>query len=244
MNSQEQSEKMEEYLLKTRFPLECEEIPLDSLTAEEQIVVIKCKDLQELTTDEFTLLKKVLARYRPGILEYKPNETIEAIDATNEVIHTEEDWLNLVDSTKEILLPVNVPYNGKWYPMTFEVLPMDDSRVVSTLETHVNLFRDYNPEELAAFTKMQQGHKLTREEEAIAQRITKKLEEKNSQNRMETINNFLASQLKLQNSTADLNTRKEFWTKFPFMVKSAIMIKVEEMLGLSEYSNEKLFPDS
>lgn len=244
MNSQEQAEKMEKHLLKTRFPLECEEIPLDSLNADEQIVVIKCRDKQELTDDEFKLLKKVLAQYRPSILEYRPNETIEAIDATTEVIKTEKDWLDLIDSTEITLLNVNVPYRGKWYPMTFEVLAMDDSRVVSTLETHVNLFRDYSPEELSAFTKAQQGHKLTREEAAIAQKITKKLEEKTSSNRMETINNFLASQLKLQNSTEDFETRKQFWTKFPFMVKSAIMIKVEDMLGLSEYSNEKLFPDS
>ena len=73
--------------------------------------------------------------------------------------------------------------------------------------------------------------------------MTKDIENKASEDRIETMNHFLASQLKLENSNTSFEKRKEFWTKFPFMTKSAIMIKVEEMLGLTEQSNEKLFPD-
>ena len=48
---------MKSELLKTQFPLECEELPLESLNQEELIVVNKCMARQELNDEEFTLLK-------------------------------------------------------------------------------------------------------------------------------------------------------------------------------------------
>ena len=38
MNSQEKAEKMERHLLKTQFPMECQELPLEALSQEELIV--------------------------------------------------------------------------------------------------------------------------------------------------------------------------------------------------------------
>ena len=236
------AKQMEKHLLETRFPLECKEIPLEALNRNEQIVVIKCMEGEDLTDEEFTLLKKTLQNYRKAIETYKPSETVEAFEKTRNIIQTEEDWLNLVDTTN-LLLRVNVPFSGETYPMTFEVLPIDDSRIVQTMQSHVELFRDYKPSEIQLFTRAQNGEIMTPEEAAIVAKMTKDIENKASEDRIETMNHFLASQLKLENSNTSFEKRKEFWTKFPFMTKSAIMIKVEEMLGLTEQSNEKLFPD-
>ena len=244
MDSKEKAAKMEKHLLKTQFPLECEEIPLDDLTSEEQIVVIKCKNFEDLTDEEFSLLKKTLVRYREGITKYRPTETIEAFERTENMILTERDWLNIVDNQFDNKLKVNVPFNEQWYPMEFEILPLDDSRVVETLQNHVDLFKDYSKEEMLVWTKAQQGQTVSHEEQQIVRKMTKEIEEKSSEDRIKSMNHFLASQLRLPESTSDINIRVEFWKKFPFIVKSAIMFKVEDSLGLTEQSNEKLFPSS
>ena len=234
---------MEQHLLKTTFPLEAKQIPLEALNAEEKNVVTKCINEEELSDEEFKLLKKTLQKYREAIRTYKPDETIEAVEKTRQIIQSEEDWLNLVDNADNIL-KVNVPFNGEIYPMEFEILPLDDSRIVQTLQSHVDLFKDYKPSEIQLFTKSQNGQVLTPEEAAVVAKMTKDIESKASEDRIETMNHFLASQLRLPNSTTDLEKRKLFWSRFPFMTKSAIMIKVEDRLGLTEQSNEELFPDS
>ena len=237
------AERMEQHLLETQFPLEAEEIPLEALNPEEQVVVLKCRNHDTLTDEEFSLLKKTLQKYRKAIREYKPSETIEAVEKTKKIITTEEEWLNLVDNADNTL-KVNVPFNGEVYPMTFEILPLDDSRIVQTLQAHVDLFRDYKPSEIQLFTRAQNGETLTPEEAVIVAKMTKDIENKASEDRIETMNHFLASQLRLPDSDGSFDKRKMFWSKFPFMTKSAIMIKVEERLGLTEQSNTELFPDS
>ena len=244
MNEDEKAAKLERHLLKTQFPLECEEIPLDSLSHEEQVVVIKCMDHVDLTDDEFTLLKKTLQRFRKAINEYRPSETVEAFEKTQQMIQTEQDWLDIVNNKANRILKVNVPYNGEWYNMEFEILPLDDSRVVSTLQTHIDLFKDYSQEELTIWTNAQQGLMISPEEAEIVKRMNNEIEEKNSEDRITSMNNFLAAQLRLPNSTSDMDKRLEFWEKFPFVTKAAIMGKVEERLGLTDQSSEKLFPSS
>lgn len=244
MNEDAKAAMVEQELLKTQFPLECEEIPLESLNPTERKVVIKCMDRMDLTDEEFTLLKATLEKYRGAITKYRPTETIEAIEKTENMILTESDWLNIVNDKSNRMLNVNVPYNSQWYPMEFEILPLDDSRVVTTLQTHIELFKDYSKEEIRIWSKAQQGQTISPEEKQIVDRMTKEIEDKNSEDRISSMNNFLAAQLRLPNSTSDFNVRLEFWEKFPFITKAAIMAKVEDRLGLTDQDSEKLFPTS
>ena len=244
MNQDEKAAMVEQELLKTQFPLECEELPLEELTPEERKVVIKCMDHMELTDDEFTLLKATLQRYREAITKHRPTETIEALEKTEQIIQTEADWLAIVNDRSNRILKVNVPYNGEWYPMEFEILPLDDSHVVPTLETHIELFQDYSKEEMRIWNKANQGQAISPEEKQIVERMNKEIEDKNSEDRITSMNNFLAAQLRLPNSTSDMDTRIEFWVKFPFITKAAIMEKVNDRLGLTDQDSRKLFPTS
>lgn len=242
MDSQEKAQKMEKYLLETQFPMECEEIPLDSLTNEEQMVVIKCKNHDNLTDEEFTLLKKTLVRYRGAINKHKPTETIDAMGKTIEIIGTEQELLNILDDPLYKKLTVDLPLNGKKYRMTFEILPIDDSRVVDYLQMNIDLFKDYSNTEKELFMKAQGGEIITPEEQAIVDKMTKELNAMAGQEKSKMIDGFLAAQLRLSNSSQDYDKREEFWAKFPFMAKYAIVTEVENRLGLTELSNEKLFP--
>lgn len=244
MNQDEKAAMVEQELLKTQFPLECEELPLEELTPEERKVVIKCMDRMELTDDEFTLLKATLQKYREAITKHRPTETLEALEKTEQMIQTEADWLAIVNDRSNRMLKVNVPYNGEWYPMEFEILPLDDSHVVPTLETHIELFQDYSKEEMRIWNKANQGQAISPEEKQIVERMNKEIEDKNSEDRITSMNNFLAAQLRLPNSTSDMDTRIEFWVKFPFITKAAIMEKVNDRLGLTDQDSRKLFPTS
>lgn len=243
MNQDEKAAMIEQELLKTQFPLECEEIPLESLTKEERIVVIKCMDHMELTDEEFTLLKATLEKYRGAITKYRPTETIEAMENTVQIINTEKEFLDILDDEKNKVLRVHLTYQGQIYGFNFEILPVDDSRIVDYMEMNIDLFKDYSQEEQAIFNKAQEQKELTPEEKVIVEKMTKDLNALAGQEKAKLVDGFLASQLRLPESSQDYNERLLFWKKFPFLEKWAVVAKVEERLGLTETANEKLFPD-
>lgn len=244
MNTDEKAAKMEKYLLKTQFPLECEELPLEALTQEERIVVFKCMDHMELTDDEFTLLKKTLQKYREYITKYRPTETVQAMEDTVQIIRTEKEFLDILTDESNKMLRVHLTYQGQVYEFNFEILPVDDSRIVDYMEMNIDLFKDYNEEEIGLFNKAQdEEQELTPEEQAMVEKMTKEINALAGQEKAKLIEGFLASQLRLPESSQDYNDRLQFWKKFPFLEKWAVVGKVEERLGLTQTANEKLFPD-
>ena len=244
MNPDEKAAKMEQHLLKTQFPLECQELPLETLTQEERIVVIKCMDHMELTDDEFTLLKATLQKYRKYLTKYRPTETVEAMKDTVQVIRTEQDFLAILDDVSNKMLRVHLTYQGQVYEFNFEILPVDDSRIVDYMEMNIDLFKDYGPEERELFNKAQNGEEeLTPEEQAIVEKMTKDINAIAGQEKAKLIDGFLASQLRLPESSQEYQERLLFWKRYPFLEKWAVVGKVEERLGLTETANEKLFPD-
>lgn len=238
------TKELERELLKTSFPLECESIPLEALTPEEQDVVQKCMKHQPINDSEFTLLKKVLQNYRPAIQKYKPKETIEQVETVKNLIKTEQDLLNILDKPERRTLHVNLPIDNEIYSMDFEILPLDDSRVVQSLEVQVDLFRDYNEHEKLVYAKAQNGQPVSREEKAIVDKINKEINEKAGEEYNRIVDTLLVSQLRLPNSSMDKSKREEFWSKFPFNPKFAIYMRVQEKLGLTETNTEALFQSS
>ena len=244
MNPDEKAAMVEKELLKTQFPLECEELPLEELTPEERKVVIKCMDHMALTDDEFVLLKATLEKYREYITKYRPTETVEAMENTVQIINTEQEFLDILNDESNKMLRVHLTYQGQVYEFNFEILPVDDSRIVDYMEMNIDLFKDYSNEEKQLFTKAQENkEELSSEEQAIVEKMTKEINAMAGQEKAKLIDGFLASQLRLPKSSQNYNDRLVFWKKFPFLEKWAVVGKVEDRLGLTETANEKLFPD-
>ena len=243
MNQDEKAAKMEKHLLETKFPMECNELPFDALSQEELLVVNKCMAHQDLTDEEFTLLKATLQKYRGYISKYQPSETIDAMGKTVEIINTEQELLDILDDEKNKLLRVHLTYNEKILQLDFEILPVNDSRIVDYLEMNIDLFKDYSEEEKRTFMSAQEGEPISPEEQAMVDKMTKELNAIAGEEKSKLIDGFLASQLRLPHSSQDYSKRLEFWKKFPFLEKWAIVAKVEDRLGLTQKSNEKLFPD-
>lgn len=149
-----------------------------------------------------------------------------------------------MDETEEKELIVNIPTKKGKLQFEFEVLPLTDSRVVEALELQVSLFKDYSLEETATYaTAMTKNEEeLTDEEKEILTKMNKDLTEKISQQKLASVDNFLAHQLQLKNSTSNLETRRKFWRRFHFNAKFSIFLTVQERLGLTEISSQELFP--
>jgi len=234
---------IERSLLKDKFPKEAEQlIGTDGLSNYETKLLNKCINHNPINDDEFRDLKKLLNDYRPYLEKYKPGETLEAVDKTKRIIQTEQDFLDLVDNTNNEL-HINIPFQGELYPVDLEVLPVDDSRMVKQLSRHVDLFKGLEPEDIILFNEAQQGKELDDKEQAIVDKLTREIEERASESRIEEANELLASQTRIKGSDADYNTRLRFWEKFNFAAKFAISFRVEEILGLNDNVTEQLFRD-
>ena len=237
-----QLQSLEKDLYYTTFKKEAEQIPLERLQSDEQLVLLKCINGEEPTQEEFTKLKEILVRYREHLQKYKPQETIDNAEQVIKIIKTEQELLDILDNPKRRRLLVHLPLDGEIYEMDFEILQLEDSKAIRSLQVHLDLFKDYTQEEAQLYAKAQTGAKLTREEQHIIDRINEELNEKANEQQDEIILTFLANQLRLPESTDDYEKRKEFWMKFPFNAKFSVWSQVQDRLGLTEESNEKLFP--
>lgn len=242
--------KVEKQLLKTIWVKEAELIqeyvPEEDLTKNQQKLLQKCIDKEDFTDKQFADLKLLLNKYRLILQKINPEQTIASVDKTIDLIKTEQDFIDLMELDINKYLRVNIPYKGKILPFEFEILPLIDSRAVDALESHIDIFRDFEFDEAIQFSEAvnKPVDDLTIEERHIIEKVNTLIEKKMSTQRIETVNKFLANQLIIKGSDADLETRMKFWTKFHFNAKFSIFVKVQDILGLNEVNTEKLFPVS
>lgn len=240
-----EAKRIEREMLKTQFPLECEALPKENLTPEEQLVVDKCINHEQLSDDEFRLLKKTLQQYRKALHDQRPEETVSNAEKTIHVLESEAELLNILDDPKRKYLKVHLPVDGKIYELDFEILPITDSRAVNSVELQTDIFKNYDAEEIRIFSEAYTNpdKHMTPQEEQIAREIEEKIVEKSNDYQSEQMINLLAYQLRLPKSSDNLEERKNFWRKFPFTARVSVWLQIKERLGLNEETNELLFPD-
>ena len=153
---------MHNHLLKEKFPLECENLPIEELTPEEQELAIKCIEKKDFTDEEYVKLKELIVRYDQAITEYNPKKVINNFKDAIKRINTAQDFIDAIDTTQDIM--VRVPVKGQTYEMEFQIQPINDSRALQGLALELNLFKNYTEEDKKIFTKSQIGETLTPEE--------------------------------------------------------------------------------
>lgn len=240
--------ELENNLLKTSWVVEAELIkefvPEEDLTKTQIKLLDKCINKEDFTEKQFSDLKLLLNKYRLLLKKLNPRETLESVDTAVELIKTEQEFIDLMESDEEKYLIVNLPFKDKWYEFEFEVLPLIDSRVIESLELHIDIFRDFDVEEATIYSNAvnKSEDEMSEEEKHIVNKMNRLIQEKLSTKKVEAVNNFLANQLRIKGSNSDLETRVEFWKKFHFNAKFTVFVVVQKRLGLTEISNEKLFP--
>ena len=239
---------LEKQLLKTSWVKEAELIkkfvPEEDLSKSQIKLLDKCIAKEDFTDKQFTDLKLLLNKYRLILQELKPDEALENVEKAVEIIKTEQEFIDMMEASEEKYLVVHLPYHDRLMEFEFEVLPLNDSRVIDSLQLQIDLFRDFDFDEATVYSNASNKNPedLTDEEKRIVKKLNGLIADKLSTGQIDSTDNFLANQLKIKGSDADVETRKQFWKKFHFNAKFSVFVAVQKRLGLDEISDEKLFP--
>ena len=225
--NQDGSKAIEEFWIKNRLPKEVESLPYDLLTVEEQMIIDKIKNGEDLTDEEIVIIKQLRMDYDEPLRKY---------------LGTEQELLEFVYNKEPPIIKIQLPINGVYKQFNFTVKPLDDSNAVKLLEPHVDIFKDLNEQERKVYRKNQDNEELNEKEERVLQHIQDKINQNQSRSQMENITELLASQVE-EPVSLSFEEKKIFWNNFNFVARVQIYSKVLDKLGLTEEFNDKLFLD-
>ena len=236
--------------VKTEFTLHeykkiFESIPLKKLSKKEKRLVKSCLDGNtDFTDDEMEILAEVVARYGEAVKESNATELLENQEKVIDTINTERELLDLLEKEQgHQELTVDLPFKCGKKRVTFEVLPINDSRALTTLEAHASIFDDFTVEEKNFFNKAQNNpDNLTKEELDVYNHLLKRLNDNALNNSEEMIIELLSHQLKIKGQDLNVETNRRIWGMMKFNVKMAIFLRIEDMLGLKDFDTNELFP--
>ena len=238
----EGSRAIEEFWIKNRLPKEVESLPYDILSTEEQSIIDKIRNGDELSPEEISSIKRLIIEYDEPLRKYDANEIIKSNEILNETLGTEQELLDFVYNKEPPIIKIQLPINGVYKQFTFTVKPLDDSSAVKLIEPHIDIFQDLSDEEKKVYQKNQNNQNLNVKEQKVLEHIQEKINQTQSRSQMENITELLASQI---NEPESLNFEQkiDFWNNFNFVARVQIYSKVMEKLGLTEEFNDKLFPN-
>ena len=238
----EGNKAIEEFWIKNRLPKEVESLPYDILSKDEQYIIDKVKNGEELTEDEVATIKKIRMEYEEPLRKYNATEIVKSNELLNETLGTEQELLEFVYNKEPPIIKVQLPINGVYKQFNFTVKPLDDSNAVKFLEPHVDIFKDLSDEERKIYNKNQNNQELNSKEEKVLQHIQNKINENQSRSQIENITELLATQVEEPKSLS-FEEKIGFWSNFNFVARVQIYSKVLQKLGLTEEFNDKLFLD-
>lgn len=238
----EGNKAIEEFWIKNRLPKEVESLPYDILSKNEQYIIDKVKNGEELTEDEVATIKRIRMEYEEPLRKYNATEIVKSNELLNETLGTEQELLEFVYNKEPPIIKVQLPINGVYKQFNFTVKPLDDSNAVKFLEPHVDIFKDLSDEERKIYNKNQNNQELNSKEEKVLQHIQNKINENQSRSQIENITELLATQVEEPKSLS-FEEKIGFWSNFNFVARVQIYSKVLQKLGLTEEFNDKLFLD-
>ena len=235
------SKNIEQFWVKHTLPREVETLPYEILTREEQNIIDKVRNGEELTQDEIDRIKQTRKEYEEPLKKYDANNIIESNQLLEKTIATEQDLLDFVYGDNDMSIKMNLPLKSGTKLFTFNVKPLNDSRAVQFLEQHIDIFKDISDEERKIFEKNNQGETLNPTEEKVLQHINEKISKNQSRSQVENITTLLSSQIE-EPTSLSLDEKIDFWNNFPFLIRVQLYSKVMEKLGLTQQFNDDLFP--
>lgn len=231
----------------TTWRTEAMQIPLASVKdKEEQEVLVKCINMEDLSPEEHTILEGVLARYRPAIQKYKPLETMENYDESERQLTARTRFLQLLDEQEKpqeltVYYPLN---NNEERKLHLLVKPVTDAQAILEVSGALELFKDYTAEETQVFTDYQNGKTQTPEEIAIAKKIEMDIAIRNADTVKNTAIEFLSRQTTFSDEECTYEEMKEIYTRMNIGILLLIFNKVKDLAHLEDVDTEKIFRDS
>lgn len=235
---------VEEFVRESDWIIEAQQIPLDKCTPQEQLVLVKCINKEELTPEEQDLLQRVLQQYRPAIQEIKPAEQIENAEHNQQIVDDLNEFLELSESFEQIQpLDFTFSIGGREMTLQFDVHPLLDSTAVLDLNK-LALFKDLTQDELLIFGKGQRGETLTREERIIQEEVDRKLANITEENKKAIITEFLAMTLTFRDKQNTYEEMIQVFQKLPLAILTVLFYRVQQMTGVTDARTEVVFPET
>ncbi len=219
-------------------------VPLKKLTKRQKKLVRRCLDGDENFTDEeLEVLRRLAVKYQSA-KDIEAEEILDNVDAVVKTIKTEKDLIELLNKEeKGQELLVNLPVYGETYQICFEVLQIRDSSKLQEMEAHAQLFSDFSLKDRNIFQKGENNpEQLSEEEKEVYQTLLEKINDKAFTNSEELIMSVLCNQLKIKGIPFNYEQNKALWEKVQVNIKTAVFLRVQNMLGLGDFDLEDLFP--
>ena len=233
--------------VKTEFALEkykevLPAVPQKKLSDKQKKLVERVfSDKNDFSESEMDTLAGIIKKYGKTVKDINASELIKNQESIIDTIQTEHALLDLLEKEqKDQYLTVDIPLKDGKHRVNFKVLPISDSRALTSLEAHTNLFNDFTIKEKDIFNRGQQSN-LSEDELDVYNHLLDRLNDNALSNSETMIIELLSHQLQIGN-TLDVETNRRIWERMPFNVKMAVFIRVEEMLGLKDFQTEELFP--
>lgn len=239
------SEKTEAFLWSTKFPDECKQLPYDYLEKEEQEVVDKCIQHEELTDEEKSHLKLILKRYRQYFKDYNVEKAEKNYDAQINVIKTQSQLLELIHDKDRYRIDMNYWINGEKFLFQMRIKPYTDKQYLEGVGTQMGLFRDLGKEERKLIAKAETGQPMSPEESKMHRALMDKLNDKiySEDFSIRMINEFLADRMEFVEDTGlKFEEKLSFWKEIDLNTKTALFHEVRGRLHLNDTFEEELFP--
>lgn len=240
-----ENDAIENFLWDTKFPDECQQLPLDYLDNNTQILIKKCIAKEDLTDEEKNNIREVLASYRPYFEEYNTTKIEENIEAGSKIIKTENELLRLLHDKNRYRIDMNYWINGEKYILQLRIKPFTDKQYIDTIGTQMGLFRDLNKEEKKLVAKAESNQPMTKEEANMYKSLMDKINDKiyDMEYNVKVVNEFLADRVEFINSElTSFESKLEFWKELDLNTKTALFHEVRGRLRLNDTFEEELFP--
>lgn len=242
---EKQQAMMDHKLYETLWKATAEKMDLDILSFDDAVLVNKCKNQEDITDEELRELRRVMITYKKINEEYDIDNAVENVEKVQRIIKSESKLLEIIDNQQNYRLKLRYRVGDEFYIIPLIIKPLRDSQAINEMQLHLDLFKEWNTQEIDIYTRAINGNNVfTDEEQKIANRLARKIEEKtmNRERIIEGWNEFLARQVEFEES--DLNTfeeKKRFWEKIDVNTKVSLYNKVREMLHLTDTTDEDLF---
>lgn len=241
----EEQKEINDFLLNVRFPEECKTLPIEYLDDYEQDIVRKCINHEELTSEELSNLKKLLADYRPFIKRYDLIKIEKNLEENVRTIKSSSELLRLLDDPNRYRFDMHYKINGELVRLQFRLKPVSDTEYIELLDIQTRIFKDLDKNEKLVYSKVTNGQPISPEEEKMMQHIQDKIVEKfgDVDKNNDYILNFLIDHVELLNDTSLSRTEREyFWKEIDLGTRALVFNKCKDILKIDEELEVDLFP--
>lgn len=233
---------IEDELLNNEWIEEAKQIPLNKLSKVEQEYITKCINKQIITDDEKEAISEILAKCRPALEKYQPQETLENLENNIQYNNDEKSFLQLLkQQKKEKTLTMNYPLDdGSTYKLEL-IIERVDSQAVLQLQENFKIFEDLTQQEKNIKSRNDQGYPITREEAIILESLEKKINKKLMANQEEMMIEFLSEHTKIKNEEYNYDYMKQIYQTMDPVYMESLFNKVGKISGLTTPKTDELF---